>query len=85
MPIAEAIALEASARDAARYSRMRVWGSIGFIVGVAATGPLFDAAGIGWLPAWLMLMMSAVLACTWLLPEARRRPSGPRQIGRAHV
>ena len=78
MPIAEAIALEASGHDAGRYSRMRVWGSIGFIVGVIATGPLFEAAGIRWLPGWLMLTMLAVLACTWLLPEAPRRPAGPR-------
>ena len=78
MPIAEAIALEASGRDSGRYSRMRVWGSIGFIAGVVVTGPLFESAGIRWLPGWLMVMMIAVLGCTWLLPEAPRRPPGPR-------
>jgi PPP family 3-phenylpropionic acid transporter len=78
MPIAEAIALEASGRDAGRYSRMRVWGSIGFIVGVVATGPLFEMASIRWLPGWMMLMMLAVLVSTWWLPEATRAPSGQR-------
>ena len=78
MPIAEAIALEAAGRDAGRYSRMRVWGSIGFIAGVVITGPLFEVAGIGWLPGWLMLMMVGVLACTWGLPEAPKRKAGPR-------
>ena len=78
MPIAEAIALEAAGRDSGRYSRMRVWGSIGFIVGVVATGPLFEWLSIRWLPGWMIVTMLAVLGCTWLLPEAPRRVAGPR-------
>ncbi len=76
MPISESIALEVAGRDAGRYSRMRVWGSIGFIVGVSATGPLFEWTGIGSLPWWLAGMMASVFACTWLLPSAPARPRG---------
>lgn len=80
MPVAEAIALEVAGRDSGRYSRIRVWGSIGFIAGVAATGPLFEGDGILRLPMWLFAMMGCVLLCTWWLPdspprEARGRPA----------
>lgn len=78
MPIAEAVALEVSRQDAGRYSRIRVWGSIGFILGVVGTGPLLDWTGVGRLPVWLLLMMGAVLACTWILPETPPRAKGPR-------
>ncbi len=78
MPIGEAIALEAARRDSGRYSRIRVWGSIGFILGVAATGPLFEERGILQLPIWLGLMMCAVLICTRYLPDSPPRQAGPR-------
>jgi PPP family 3-phenylpropionic acid transporter len=48
--------------DSARYGRVRVWGSIGFIVAVLASGALLQAGGIGWFP-WLAL---GVFALLWL-------------------
>jgi PPP family 3-phenylpropionic acid transporter len=48
--------------DSARYGRVRVWGSVGFIVAVLASGALLQAGGIGWFP-WLAL---GVFALLWL-------------------
>lgn len=78
MPIAEAVALEVSRQDSSRYSRIRVWGSIGFIIGVGGTGPLLEATGVLRLPGWLVMMMGAVLVCTWFLPDSPPRAAGPR-------
>jgi PPP family 3-phenylpropionic acid transporter len=36
------------------YSRIRMWGSIGFIVTGAALGMLFDRVSVGWLPYCLL-------------------------------
>ncbi|MFM8548564.1 MAG: MFS transporter [Betaproteobacteria bacterium] len=78
MPIAEAVAIEVARQDSGRYSRIRVWGSIGFIIGVVGTGPLLELAGIERLPMWLVLMMGAVLLSTWMLPDSPPRAAGPR-------
>jgi MFS transporter, PPP family, 3-phenylpropionic acid transporter len=48
--------------DSARYGRVRVWGSVGFIVAVLASGALLQAVGIGWFP-WLAL---GVFGLLWL-------------------
>jgi len=67
MPVSEAIALDLARGDAGRYGRMRVWGSVGFLITVLAGGPLLDAFGVGALP-WLMaLAMALLVAVTFRL------------------
>lgn len=44
------------------YSRLRLWGSIGFIVTGASLGMLFDVIPVSWLPLCLL----ACAAATWL-------------------
>lgn len=74
MPISEAIALDLARGDAGRYGRMRLWGSVGFILTVLAGGPLLEAFGLRALP-WLMAGAMAGLALVTLaLPE----PAVPR-------
>ncbi len=69
MPISESIALDLSRGEPGRYGRMRMWGSVGFIVTVLGGGPLLDRFGLEALP-WLMAGAMAVLAAVTLrLPE----------------
>ena len=63
MPQFEAITLSHLTGQSERYGRIRVWGSIGFIVVVAGFGPLLDRFGIGSLP-WLMLPIYIGLLAT---------------------
>jgi len=44
------------------YSRLRLWGSIGFIVTGASLGMLFDQVSVSWLPLCLL----ACAAASWL-------------------
>lgn len=44
------------------YSRIRLWGSVGFILAVTALGALFDHVPVAWLPLCLMLFS----LCNWL-------------------
>jgi MFS transporter, PPP family, 3-phenylpropionic acid transporter len=63
MPIAEALAssqMRGAADAAARYGRLRVWGSLSFVGVVLAAGPLFDRVGIGAL-VWVVLALTLVL------------------------
>ena len=54
--------------DHAQYGRVRVWGSLGFIVAVLAMGGLLEALGMGGFP-WIVAMAFGMLAiATWRLP-----------------
>jgi MFS transporter, PPP family, 3-phenylpropionic acid transporter len=51
------------------YSRVRLWGSVGFVVAVLGLGPILDALGILPLP-WLVGVLFAGMAVSaWLVPE----------------
>jgi PPP family 3-phenylpropionic acid transporter len=51
------------------YGRIRVWGSVSFVLAVLAVGPALDWAGVGILPAVLMVLFAAVAVSAWLLPQ----------------
>jgi len=49
-----------------RYSRIRLWGSVGFVVAVAALGWLFEHVGVIWLPAAMMCVIVGIAAASFL-------------------
>jgi len=66
MPQFEAITLSHLRGRAAQYSRIRIWGSIGFVLSVAALGLVFDHVDVRWLPAIMLPMFAALVAAAWL-------------------
>lgn len=62
LPQFEVITLSQLGKNQAGYSRIRLWGSIGFIVTVAGIGVLLDYIEISWLP-WILLIL---MICIWL-------------------
>jgi PPP family 3-phenylpropionic acid transporter len=56
MPLVEATTLTYLGKQAARYGRLRSWGSIGFIVSVLGLGYAFDYIAIGWI-LWAGLLI----------------------------
>lgn len=52
-----------------RYSGIRLWGSIGFIVAVAALGPLLDAQGAAILPVVVLILFAGIWVASLLVPE----------------
>lgn len=77
-PIGEAIALDVAGGDAGRYGRMRLWGSVGFVLTVVAAGPMLEVFGIASLP-WLMAATIALLAAM----SAGMRERAPSRVARA--
>ncbi len=63
MPIVDTVAIERLAGGAHRYSWLRLWGSIGYVVCAAAMGALIGA----WGPALVPWAIAAMLAVTLLL------------------
>jgi PPP family 3-phenylpropionic acid transporter len=83
MSIYDAHVLDRLGPEQERYGRLRLWGSVGFILFAVAGGPVLERAGMQWLP-WALAAI--VLATWWSLrgvPDAP--PVEPRQgvgIGR---
>ena len=54
--------------DTQRYGRVRVWGSVGFMVSVTAFGALLERFGIGVFPAFVAAMNGLMLLAALRLP-----------------
>lgn len=52
-----------------RYSSIRLWGSIGFIIAVAAIGSVLDVQGAGILPFVLVVLFAGIWLTSLLVPE----------------
>ncbi|HET9484809.1 MAG TPA: MFS transporter, partial [Xanthomonadales bacterium] len=66
MPQFEAITLSHLRGQAARYGRIRIWGSIGFVLAVAGLGVLFDHVDVRMLPLVMLPMFGALIVAAWL-------------------
>jgi len=73
MPMSEAalahLVSQGGAFDAKRYGRVRLWGSLGFLVTVVSAGWWFERFGMGHFPAWTLVTLAAVVVSVWLLPD----------------
>ncbi|MFY0675945.1 MAG: MFS transporter [Neptuniibacter sp.] len=67
LPQFEVITLKQLGERQERYSRIRLWGSIGFIVTVAGVGALLDFISIRWLPFLMLLLMVCIWVSTLLV------------------
>ena len=57
--------------DTQRYGRVRVWGSVGFIVSVTTFGALLERFGIAIFPAFVAAMNALMLLAALRLPATR--------------
>ncbi|WP_028239430.1 MFS transporter [Stutzerimonas azotifigens] len=70
LPQFEVITLAHLREQAARYSEIRLWGSIGFIVAVIGLGLLFEWMSLDAYPLAVTLVMAAILASSAWVPSA---------------
>lgn len=70
LPLIEATTLSHLGEETAHYGRIRVWGSVGFIVAVVAVGYLLDWFQVSVLPWVITAMMIGMLALSWQIPDA---------------
>ena len=70
LPLVEALTFDHLRENTARYSRIRLWGSIGFIAAVLGVGAVLDHQPLSSL-LWISLaVLLAIVLCSVLLPEA---------------
>ncbi len=75
LPLVETVTFDHLRQDPGRYSRIRLWGSIGFIAAVLGTGALLDflpIRGVLWV---IVVLLAGILCCALLVPEAPSRAS----------
>ena len=70
LPLVEALTFDHLHENSARYSRIRLWGSIGFIVAVMGTGALLDHQPLLSLLWACAAMLSGILISACLVPES---------------
>ena len=68
-PISEALMLSSMRGDLTHYGRVRLWGSVGFIVLVTLSGYALDWQGIELMPWIALLMLLMVTSVTFSLHE----------------
>ena len=75
MPMSEAamahLVSHQGALDVRRYGRIRLWGSLGFLVTVFVSGAWFEAHGMSGFPFWTILTLMAINLSVWHLPNVR--------------
>lgn len=74
LPLAESLTFAHLAITNGHYSRIRMWGSLGFIVAATVLGFLIDLTGIQSLLWFLLVMQIALFALTYTLPEPKVAP-----------
>ncbi|MDP1537450.1 MAG: MFS transporter [Burkholderiales bacterium] len=82
LPLVEATTLSHLGDETARYGRIRVWGSVGFIAAVVAVGYLldfFDPRAVLWVIAGLMSCM-LLLSCVVAEAPAVAHPGDDRTV-----
>ncbi|WP_281247020.1 MFS transporter [Marinobacter segnicrescens] len=81
LPLYEVITLRVLGRQKERYGRIRLWGSVGFIGGVAIIGGVLERVPITSLP-WLLLPVFAGIAISaFLVPSERGEKKAPAPRG----
>ncbi|OGI38478.1 MAG: MFS transporter [Candidatus Muproteobacteria bacterium RBG_16_62_13] len=70
LPLVEVATLSHTAERPGEYGRVRLWGSIGFIVAVLALGPIVDHHGPFWVLPATTFLMTGIWAFSLMLPEA---------------
>ncbi len=73
MPLSEAVLAQhvsqAGEFDARRYGRVRLWGSLGFLVTVVLAGAWFQRHGLGSFPMWATATLFGVVVSVWAMPD----------------
>ncbi|MGR9086705.1 MAG: MFS transporter [Gammaproteobacteria bacterium] len=81
LPLFEAITLACLTNEPYRYSRIRLWGSVGFITMVLGVGRVLDQLSVAVLPLVITVLLAANWLVTLTLPKTHAPGTGTAPIG----
>ncbi len=73
LPQFEAVTLSHLGENVSNYSRIRLWGSWGFVITVMALGMIFDSYGVELFPLILAVLLLGIWACSFLVSDKKIR------------
>ena len=76
LPQFEAITLAHLGKQTHRYSNIRLWGSIGFILAVVVIGAVIEEQGAGWIPLFMLALLVGVWGLSLLTPDCHETYHG---------
>jgi PPP family 3-phenylpropionic acid transporter len=85
LPLMEATTLSHLGEETARYGRIRVWGSVGFIVAVVGLGHALDVLSTRAVPWTVLALMGAMLAFCWAVPDSKAAPHASDDLPIARI
>jgi PPP family 3-phenylpropionic acid transporter len=71
--------------QAHRYSQIRLWGSVGFIITVALFGWLFKYLSVTWLPTLVISLFAGIWLTSLFVPERKIVPQSIDTQSFAHI
>jgi PPP family 3-phenylpropionic acid transporter len=71
LPLVEATTMAYLRWRLGDYGRIRVWGSVSFMLSVIVLGQILDRTGIAVLPVLLLVLFTINALAAWILPEAQ--------------
>jgi PPP family 3-phenylpropionic acid transporter len=78
-PLSEALMLSEMHGDLTNYGKVRLWGSVGFIMAVTVAGQMLDWWGIGLLP-WITLALLALVLIACLRMDESPHPPEHHEV-----
>ena len=69
LPLFEAMTLNHLGDDEHKYSVVRLWGSLGFIMMVVLLGEYFDMTSIDRVPIVIIVLLAGILLVSFIVPE----------------
>jgi alanine dehydrogenase len=80
LPLVETVTFDHLRDKPGHYSRIRLWGSIGFIVAVMGTGALLDSMPLPRLLWVIVGTLAGILVCALVVPEVAPYGSADQQL-----
>ncbi len=81
LPQFEVITLTHLQGQTSRYSQIRLWGSIGFILSVVVLGRMLEWFSLDYYPQLLLVILIGIVASSWWVPNAQPVVSSVRVAG----
>jgi len=69
LPQYEALTFNHLAKNEHQYSWVRIWGSIGFVISVTATGFVFSSVSISYLPWLVWTLLAGIVISTFVIVD----------------
>lgn len=90
MPLSEGLLVKRMSTsgqfDARRYGRVRLWGSMGFLLMVLLAGVVFERRGLDSFGYWSTALLTVVMLSTWMvLQQLGARPSHSAVVAKFRI